>query len=115
MCVAVFILTSVGRIHQLFPVLLPFRLTLVAGVLAIALYLVDSNRPRRLATLRSRTTRYALALLLWVALSVPGSLWPGGSFRLLTGDFIKTVLMYLVMVGAIRGLRDVERLAFVYL
>jgi len=53
-------------------------------------------------------------MLLWVALSVPGALWPGGAFRLLTEGFIKTVVMYFVIVGAVRGARDVERLAFVY-
>jgi len=112
--VSVLILTSVGRIHQLFPVLLPLKLTLIAGVLAIVLYLVDSSRVRRLGALRSRTTTCALALLLWVALSVIGSLWPGGSFRLLTDDLIKTMLMYVVIVGAVRGPRDLERLTFVY-
>ena len=113
-CVSVFVLTSVGRIHQLFPALLPLRPTLVAGALSIALYVIDSTRARRLRTVGSRTTTWALALLLWVVLSVPGSLWPGGSFELLTDDFMKTVLMYLVIVGAVRGPRDVERLAFVY-
>ena len=113
-CVSVFVLTSVGRIHQLFPALLPLRPTLVAGALSIALYVIDSTRARRLRTIGSRTTTWALALLLWVVLSVPGSLWPGGSFELLTDDFMKTVLMYLVIVGAVRGPRDVERLAFVY-
>ena len=113
-CVSVLVLTSVGRIHQLFPALLPLRPTLVAGALSIALYVIDSTRARRLRTIGSRTTTWALALLLWVVLSVPGSLWPGGSFELLTDDFMKTVLMYLVIVGAVRGPRDVERLAFVY-
>jgi O-antigen ligase len=113
-CVALFTLTSLGRIHQLFPVLLPLRPTLVAGALAILLYLIDPSHARRMSAIRCRTTTFVLTLLLWVALSVPGSLWPGGSFQLLTDDFLKTVLMYLVIVGAVRGLRDLERLSFVY-
>jgi O-antigen ligase len=55
-----------------------------------------------------------LLVLLWVALSVPGALWPGGSFRLLSEVFIKIVVMYLLIVGAVRGPRDVERLALAY-
>jgi O-antigen ligase len=113
-CVTVFILTSVGRFHQLFPALLPLRPTLMAGLLALALYGLDTRQSRRLHMIESRTTTWGLALLIWVALSVPGSLWPGGSLGLLVGDFIKTVLMYLVLVGAVRGTRDVERLAWMY-
>jgi O-antigen ligase len=61
------------------------------------------------------TTKWLLALLCWMALSVPGALLPGYSFDLVVDNFIKTVLMYVVMVGAVRGIRDVERLAGVYL
>src|SRR5438445_3505916 len=99
-CVSVFVLTSVGRIHQLFPALLPLRPALLAGALSIALYVIDSTRARRLRTVGSRTTTLALALLLWVVLCVPGSLWPGGSFALLT-DVMQPVVMYLVIVGAV--------------
>jgi O-antigen ligase len=113
-CVAVLIVTSVGRLHQLFPILLPLKPTLVSGVLALVLYFGDSRGPRQLGGLGSRVTWWAVALLIWAALSVPGALWPGGSFALLTDDLIKTLMMYVVIAGAVRGVRDVERLAFVY-
>jgi len=113
-CVAAYILCAVGRFHQLLPVLLPFKPLLIAGILSIVLYLAAARGLRGVNTLWSPTTRYVLLMLLWVALSVPGALWPGGAFRLLTEGFIKTVVMYFVIVGAVRGARDVERLAFVY-
>ena len=113
-CVAAYICGAVGRVHQLFPVLVLFKPVLVAGVLSIVLYLAAARGIRGVQTLWSPTTRYVLLLLLWAALSVPGALYPGGAFRLLVDGFIKTVAIYLVIVGAVRGPRDVERLAFVY-
>ncbi|TMJ02797.1 MAG: O-antigen ligase family protein [Bacillati bacterium ANGP1] len=106
-CVAGYIATAVGRIHQLLP-------TFVAAVLAIGVYIVHQTGPRRIERLRAPTTTYVMALLLWVALSVPGALYPGLAFDLLTGIFIKTVVLYLLIVGSVRGFRDVERLAFAY-
>ena len=43
-----------------------------------------------------------------MTLSLPGSIFRGNSFELLFDNFIKTVLMYLVVAGAVRGVRDVE-------
>src|SRR5207245_5139249 len=83
-------------------------------VLAIGVYIVHQTGPRRIERLRAPTTTYVMALLLWVALSVPGALYPGLAFDLLTGIFIKTVVLYLLIVGSVRGFRDVERLAFAY-
>ena len=113
-CVAVYLLTAVGRVHQLFPILAPFKLAFVAGLLSILIYLAAARGVRSFAGIWSPTTKYLLLLLLWITLSVPGALVQGETFRMLTDNFIKTVVMYLVMVGAVRGPRDVERLALVY-
>lgn len=115
LCVAVHVAASVGRVQELFPFLWPLKPALVSGVLAIGLYLVHEDGARRIDRLRAPTTTSVLLLLLWVALSVPGALYAGVAFRMLTDNFIKTVVMYLLIVGSVRGFRDVERLAFVYL
>jgi len=113
-CVAAYILVGVGRFHLLFPILRPFRPALVVAILSIGLYLAAARGARDVARLWCPTTKYMLLVLLWVALSVPGALWPGGSFRLLSEVFIKIVVTYLLIVGAVRGPRDVERLALAY-
>ena len=116
MCLAVYVLTAVGRLHQLFVFLSPLRLTLLAAGLGTVAYAISGEGARRLApVLRMRITRYLLAMTLWMALSIVGALWPGGAFQLFTDEFLKMVLMYVVLVGAVRGFRDVERLAFTYL
>jgi O-antigen ligase len=114
MCVAGHIVTSVGRVHQLFPGLESIRPAILTGFLAVVIYLFDPREERRAAHLRVPTTRFLLAFFFWMVLSVPGSLRPGNSFDLVF-DFFKTVLMYFIVAGSVRGIRDVERLAFVYL
>ena len=112
-CLSGFILTSVGRVHQLFPVLLPLKPALVTGGLAILLWVLDRSHKRRYGAFEMPVTRYVLALAAWIALSVPWALWVGGAFETAV-NFAKTALIYLVIVSAVRNVRDVERLALVY-
>jgi len=112
-CVAVYLAASIGRVHQLFPVLLPFKPALLSAVLAIGLLLLDRSVVHRLSLFRSRTTGCLLGLLVWTALSVPGALHQGVAFQAWT-DFLRTVVMFFVIAGSLRNARDVERLILVY-
>ncbi len=112
-CVAVYVATSVGRVHQLFPALLPFKPALLSAVLAIGLLLLDRSASRRVSLFRSRTTVCLVGLLVWAALSVPGALNQGLAFQAWT-DFVRTVVMFFVIAGSVRNGRDVERLTLVY-
>jgi O-antigen ligase len=113
-CVAVYLATAVGRVQLLFPVLRPLSPGLVSAVLAMGLYVLGQSGLRGVGLLRTRATICIAALTVWMALSVPGALVPGAAFRFLMDNFGKTALMYVVIAGCVRGLRDVERLAFVY-
>ncbi len=111
-----YVLTAVGRVHQLFSFLEPLHLPLLSAGLAVALYMTQHARVRRLdLVLRQRTTRCVVGLLVWMALSIPGALWPGGALVELTDEFGKAALMYVVLASAVRGLLDLERLTFAYL
>jgi len=112
--IAGYMLTSVGRIHQLFPQLELLHPAVVTGIAAIALYLHDSNDERRAADLMTPTTKLLAALLFWMCLAVPLALRPGNSFMVVFDNFVKTALMSFVTAAAVRGIRDVERLAFTY-
>lgn len=114
-CVAVYLLMSVGRIHSMFGVIGILRPVLVSGVVAAALYTLSAHPLRRLEGLRSWPTTALLALTIWITLSVPGSLRQALSFAFLVEYFLKTaVITYVIIVGSVRGARDVERLAFAY-
>src|SRR5258708_15438817 len=96
-CVALYLATAVGRVHELFPALLPLKPTLGSALLAVALYLLQQTVAPRFTRLRGATATPVLGLLLWVALPGPGPLGPGIAFRYLEDYFIKTVLMYAVI------------------
>jgi O-antigen ligase len=111
---AVYLLTAVGRIHQLFPALGAVKLTAVSAGAACVLILIDARRERRLsAVLRSPAMKAMAAFLFWAALSVPGALWTAKAFDSLV-TLSKAIAMSFVMVTAIRGVRDVARLAAAY-
>jgi hypothetical protein len=107
LCVAGYILTAVGRIHQLFGALEVLRPAILTGLLAIGLYATDQQQIRRLSHIALPSTKWVLALLLWMVLSVPGALVAGTSFEVVFDNFVKTVLMYLVIAACVRGVRDV--------
>jgi len=113
--VAGYLLTAVGRIHQLFPVLDVVKPATLTGLVAIVQYFRDHSEARRARDVLVPATKCLLGFLLWMAISLPGALVPGTSFDLLFSNFIKTVLMYFIVAGSVRTVRDVERLATVYL
>src|SRR5258708_37174121 len=76
-CVAVYLATAVGRLHPLFPALLPLKPALVSGALAVGLFLLQPTGARRRTRLRGATPASVLCLPLWAALSRPGSLAAG--------------------------------------
>jgi O-antigen ligase len=115
LCLAGYVLTSVGRVHQLFPALELAHPAMVTGILGTAIYLLDLREERRAYHLLVPTTKLLVLFFIWMVLSVPGALRPGASFDLVFGNFIKTVLMYVVVAGGVRGLRDIERLMLAYL
>ncbi len=112
-CVAVYIATAVGRVHELFPALSLFKPAFLASMLAIGLYLLQQTGQRRVECLRSRIADGIIGLLLWAALSVPTALTQGRAFHAWT-DFLQTAIMGLVLAGSVRRPRDVERLLLVY-
>jgi O-antigen ligase len=114
-CLAGYILVAVGRVHQVFPALDAIRPVTLTGLFAIALYLVDQRADRRLSVVTVGTSRWLLALLVWMVLAIPTSLVVGASVNLVFGNFVKTAIIFFIVAAAIRGPRDLERLAGVYL
>jgi len=112
-CVAVYLATSVGRIHQLFPVLGLFKPALLATALGTGLYLLQQHGQRNIGRLNIRTTTFLLAFVVWAALSIPFALNQGVAFNSWI-NFIRTILMALIIAGSVRDARDLSRLMLVY-
>jgi len=113
-CVAGYVADSIGRLQSLFPILSALKPAFVCAGFATALYLAQQSGSRRVKALRGRTTLSVLVLLFWAALCVPTALNRGTAFFFVTGVLVKAVLLYLLVAGATRSVRDVERLALVY-
>lgn len=112
--VAVYLADAVGHFQELFPVLLPLKLPFIAAAGATALYFAHQSGARKLGAIRGRTTTAVLLLIVWAILSVPFALNRGTAFFALSQDYYKCAVLYVLVAGAVRGFRDVERLALVY-
>jgi O-antigen ligase len=112
--VAAYVLTAVGRVHQLFSALEVLHLAALSALCALVLYAVDATPARRAARLTGSTEVLAGLLLLWMMMSVPFALSTGASFDLVFDNFLHTALMSFVVAGSVRRVEDVERLAGVY-
>jgi O-antigen ligase len=112
-CVAGLVATAVGRLHMAIPGLSSLRPVLVLGVATVALYLLDATPARRLHPLFRGPVPALCALAAWMALGIPTALVGYRTLSFVLG-FLKTVLIFLVVAGAVRHVRDVERLAWAY-
>jgi len=112
---ALYIATAVGRVQDVFPALAPLHLALASSILAIVCVALDQGALARInAALGVGTSWCVVGILIWAVLGVPTSLWPGGSVGILRTVLVKVVLMYFVLLGAVRHPRDVQRLAGAY-
>ena len=112
-CIAVYLATAVGRIHEVFPVLLYVKPTLLAAAMSIGLYLLQRSPRRRMRLVNSRTTMCLIGIVLWGALSVPAALNQGLAFQSWS-DFARTIVMCFIVAASVRRAADVERLFLVY-
>jgi O-antigen ligase len=104
------ILQYVWRVQEVFSALAAVRFTAVVSVGAIVLFLLNAQRARRVAHLRHPLFRLILAIFILAVLSIPFSVHDGASFRFVTDNFVKTVVLVGVLAASIRDRRDVERL-----
>jgi O-antigen ligase len=88
-----------------FPVLKTVRIALLAAGLAIGAHMTDATVRREPMTPSGAETTIAFALFGWTVLTVPFSIWPGGSVAVLTDQFIKA-LVFFWMIAAITTNRE---------
>lgn len=113
--VALYIATAVGRVPDVFPVLAPLHIAFVSSLMAIVCVAIDPGALSRAnSALVVSTSWCVIGILVWAVLGVPTSVWRGGSVGLLRTVLIKDVVMFFVLVAAVRHPQDVRRLAGVY-
>lgn len=83
-----------------FPVLKAVRIAFLAAGIAMAAHVVERTARRQSITPLSPEIGIAFALVAWAILTLPMSVWPGGSARVLTDHFLKAVTFFWLL-GAI--------------
>jgi O-antigen ligase len=111
-CVSLMALTYVWRFQAVFPVLGLLQLTSLASLGAYVFYFLDEDRRRSIVHLNNPVVILMASIFVMMFLSLPFSLWPGGSFAFMR-HFTKTFVWALLIVACVRAFVDVERLAAV--
>jgi putative inorganic carbon (HCO3(-)) transporter len=83
-----------------FPLLKVVRIAFLAAGLAAAAHVIERTARRRAVTPFSPEIGIALTLLCWSILTLPLSVWPGGSVRILTDHYVKAIAFFWLL-GAI--------------
>jgi len=93
-----------------FPALAPFRIALMAAGAATVCLLWDRWRQRATLLHINRALLVSAGLAAWAILTLPLSLWPGGSFNILTDPYLKALTIFWLLSNIVTS---VPRLRFV--
>jgi O-antigen ligase len=87
--------------QAIFPALAPFRIALLAAGVAVIAHVLGRWVAGRPITIVTREMKIAVCLLGWAIVTVPFSYWPGGSVATLTDLFLKSLVLFLLIVNTV--------------
>ena len=112
--IALVLIMTISRIHQNFNFLTPLRPALTLTMIAAAYAYMN---PRLLATgnlTRTLPAKAIVGMFMAACLSVPFGISMGGSGRFILFEFIKTIVLALLIIAAIRDTRDLYTLVWAF-
>ena len=95
-----------------FPVLKSLRIALLAAGVAIAAHVVERTVRQRPATAFNPELGIAFALVAWAIVTIPASVWPGGSVTVLTDHYLKAVTFFWLLGTLVTTTDRVRTLAW---
>ena len=95
-----------------FPALRPFRIALLAAVVAITARIVDCLVRGLPLTVRRREMALTAGLVAWAVVTLPLSSWPGGSVSFLLNGYFKTVAIFWLLANAVDTLPRLAQVAW---
>lgn len=104
---------SVGRIQELIPALAPFRIGLISGGLAFVVWSQAPGSWREKVPLEVVPVKYVMLLLGLAVLTFPVGVYPKYSLMFIFGSYLKTILLFLLVIYWCRSLIDIRRLLWV--
>jgi len=98
--------------QAIFPVLAPLRIALLTASVAVIAHVLDCLTAGRPIAIVTRELRIAACLLGWAAISVPFSLWPGGSLTTLTDLFLKAIVLFWLVSNTVTTVARLRQFAW---
>lgn len=92
------------------PALAPLHLAFMTAMMAVMAFLVDRYIQGGAIIQFTRQTKLVMCLLGWAILTLPLSYWPSGSFGVLTGMFLKTLIVYWLLSHVVSNLTRMRQL-----
>ena len=99
--------------QQYFPALAPLRPALLAAGLGILSYLLDRMRRRLPIVEWTWELKLIAGLVAWAVVTVPFSLWPGGTISVLLDQFAKTVIVFWLLSHVVTTSDRLRQVAWV--
>jgi len=87
-----------------FPALIPFRIALCAAAISLLAYASHRMSHHQPILIMSREIRVALGLAGWAVLTIPLSLWPGGSLNTFLDQYSKALIIFCLLSGLLTSL-----------
>ncbi len=94
------------------PVLKTVRIALLAAGVAIAAHAMDATVRKEPMTPSGAETAITVALLGWTVLTIPFSMWPGGSVALLTDQYFKALVFFWMIAAMITNRERLKTFAW---
>lgn len=105
------IMVYVGRIQELIPFADKLKLGKVAFVLSALLYLI-APKSNRQPLIQFPQVKYALGIMFMALLSVPMSIWPGGSMDFILNDLLKSLFFFLILITVVSTVFEAEKVVW---
>jgi len=95
-----------------FPILAPLRIALLAAGVALTAHVVSSLTAGRPILIMTREMKISLCLLGWATVTIPLSLWPGGSVDILTDLYVKSLVLFWLIANTVVTVSRFRQLAW---
>ena len=107
-----YFLIAHGRIHLLIPILTAIPCAMIFGILAVVAYLIESRKVHDIH-IWVREEKLVLGLLAVCFVTLPTSIWLGGSITGLYKGFLPMIVLIFITAIICRSIADIEK--FVWL
>jgi probable O-glycosylation ligase (exosortase A-associated) len=105
---SIFIVVTTARLSDLFP----YRIAIIIGIMTIGAYLLSFRQKNHYRPGKFPELVCLILIGIFVGLSVPFSVWPGNSFRFIVGSYIKTLIIFYIIIKITTDLTKLKTISY---